>query len=85
MALRLGDLSEANGGFPVVTRNWKSIRDKKIYGHNDLPGQGRKECRRVGYPRGRREMLSPVYLTLSPGPAAALAGSLSPTLLLAHS
>lgn len=54
MALHLGDLSEANGSLPVVTRNWKSIRDKKIYGNNDLPEQGRKE-HRVGYLRGWRE------------------------------
>lgn len=88
MALRLGDLSEANGGFPVVTHNWKSIRDKKIYGNNDLPERGHKE-RRVGYPRGWREActclshaISVLWPTTGPATATAPAESPSPRLLL---
>lgn len=76
MALHLGDLSEANGGFPVVTHNWKSIRDKKIYGNDDLPEQAVKN---VGSGiRGGGGRHAPVYLKLSLSSRAAAATALAP-------
>lgn len=76
-ALCLGDLSEANGPFPVVTRNWKSIRDKKIYGNNDLPEQGHKEHRVSEGVGGGTHLFITRYLH-PPGPATAIAPAGSP-------
>lgn len=64
MALCLSDLLDANGSFPVVTRNWKSIGDKKIYGTNDLPEQGHKEHRVSKGQREGRTCLSHVIFIL---------------------
>lgn len=71
MALCLSDLLDANGSFPVVTHNWKSIGDKKIYGTNDLPEQGHKEHRVSKGTEGGMHLLITRYLH-PPGPAAAV-------------
>lgn len=77
MALCLSDLLDANGSFPVVTRNWKSIGDKKIYGTNDLPEQGHKEHRVSKGTEGGSHLLITRYLRPS-GPAAATVPAGSP-------
>ena len=84
MALCLSDLLDANGSFPVVTRNWKSIGDKKIYGTNDLPEQGHKEQRVSKGTEGGAHLLITRYLH-PPGPAATTVHAGSPnTKAVAH-